>query len=225
METTSPAAERNKEPILNVLKEIIRGSHKRLLEVGAGNGQHAIYLAPHFPHMQWTASERGEYMVHLNRRIQEGHVPNLTPPFKLEIGVDDFPKFTFDIILTINTFHIMHWKEVKTFIKVSAGRLQEGGKVVIYGAFNYGGQFTAPSNEAFDKSLKEQDPLRGIRNFEDVVGAFEKNGFALADDFEMPSNNRMLVFTRLKHVSTPKVKSSGSSGGGGKPTNKIPSRR
>ena len=217
---SSPAAERNKEPILSVLKQVLRGTHKRLLEVGAGTGQHALYFAPQFPHMQWTATERGENMVMLNRRVQEAFIPNLTPPFKLEIGVDDFPKFTFDVILTINTFHIMHWKEVKTFIKLCAGRLQEGGKVVIYGAFNYGGQFTAPSNEAFDKSLKEQDPLRGIRNFEDVCGAFEKNGFALERDFEMPSNNRMLVFTRLKHVSTPKAKSPG-----GKPSNKIPSRR
>ncbi|MNL40974.1 hypothetical protein D3C87_1633590 [compost metagenome] len=95
----------------------------------------------------------------------------------------------------------MHWKECKTLIKLLSGRLQEGGKVVIYGPFNYNGQFTAPSNEEFDKTLRQNDPLSGIRSFEDVQKAFAKNGFELVNDYEMPANNRMLVFSRLKYVA------------------------
>ncbi|MFS4460123.1 DUF938 domain-containing protein [Bdellovibrio sp. HCB2-146] len=194
----SEAAERNKEPILRVLKEVIRPNHQRLLEIGAGTGQHAVYLAPFFPHLDWTPTEQAENLPMLKRRIEQARIPNITTPFKLRIGENDFPIRTFDIVLTINTFHIMHWKEVKTFIKLVSGRLQEGGLVVIYGPFNYGGKFTTPSNEAFDKTLKEKDPLSGLRGFEDVLKAFAKNEFELLKDYEMPSNNRMLVFSRLK---------------------------
>jgi hypothetical protein len=98
----------------------------------------------------------------------------------------------------------MHWKECKTLIKLLSGRLQEHGKVIIYGPFNYNGQFTAPSNEEFDKSLRQNDPLSGIRSFEDVNKAMAKQGFELVKDYEMPANNRMLVYNRLKFVSTKK---------------------
>jgi hypothetical protein len=119
----------------------------------------------------------------------------------MKIGEDDFPIRTFDTILTINTFHIMSWKECKTFMKLISGRLEEGNKVMIYGPFNYNGKFTAPSNEEFDKSLRAQDPQSGIRAFEDVLAAMFKNGFELIKDYEMPANNRMLLFRRLKFVS------------------------
>lgn len=201
----SEAAERNKEPILKVLIEIIRPFHRRLLEVGAGTGQHAVYLAPFFPNLDWTPTEQSANLAMLNRRVQEARVPNLTPPFKLQVGQDDFPKLTYDIIFTINTFHIMHWKEVKTFIKLCSGRLQEGGLVVIYGPFNFGGTFTTASNEDFDKTLKEKDPLAGIRGFEDVLKAFEKNDFRFVREYEMPANNSILVFSRLKFERKSKI--------------------
>lgn len=196
----SASADRNKEPILEVLKKVIRPEDHRLLEVGAGTGQHAVYLAPFFPRMEWTPTEVAENLPMLRERIKQSGIPNITTPFRMTVGQDDFPIRTFDVILTINTFHIMHWKECKTFMKLISGRLQEGGKVLIYGPFNYGGKFTTPSNEEFDKTLREQDPQRGIRNFEDVLNAMFKNGFELLKDNEMPSNNRMLVFRRLKFV-------------------------
>ena len=197
----SPSADRNKEPILEVLKKVLRPEDQRLLEVGAGTGQHAVYLAPFFPKMEWTPTEVAENLPLLRERIKQSGIPNITTPFRMTVGQDDFPIRTFDVILTINTFHIMHWKECKTFIKLISGRLQEGGKVLIYGPFNYNGKFTTPSNEEFDKALREKDPQSGVRNFEDVLNAMFKNGFELLKDVEMPSNNRMLVFRRLKFVS------------------------
>ena len=197
----SPSADRNKEPILEVLKKVLRPEDQRLLEVGAGTGQHAVYLAPFFPKMEWTPTEVAENLPLLRERIKQNGIPNITTPFRMTVGQDDFPIRIFDVILTINTFHIMHWKECKTFIKLISGRLQEGGKVLIYGPFNYNGKFTTPSNEEFDKALREKDPQSGIRNFEDVLNAMFKNGFELLKDVEMPSNNRMLVFRRLKFVS------------------------
>lgn len=197
----SAAAERNKEPILKVLKEVIRRQHKRLLEIGAGTGQHAIYLAPFFPHLEWTPTELPENLSPLARRVHEIKIPNIRQPHAFEVGQDDFPIQTYDVVFTANTFHIMHWKECKSLIKLLSIRLSEGGKVVIYGPFNYNGQFTSPSNEEFDKSLREKDPLSGIRSFEDVNKAMIKHGFELVEDYEMPANNRTLVFNRLKFVS------------------------
>lgn len=196
----SAAADRNKEPILEVLKKVLRPEDHRLLEVGAGSGQHAVYLAPFFPKIEWQPTEVAENLPILRERIKQSSIPNIKTPFKMTVGEDDFPIRTFDVILTVNTFHIMHWKECKTFIKLISGRLQEGGKVLIYGPFNYNGKFTTASNEEFDKSLREKDPQSGIRNFEDVFAAMIKNGFEMINDYEMPANNRMLYFRRLKFV-------------------------
>ncbi len=194
----SAAADRNKEPILEVLKKVLRPEDQRLLEVGAGTGQHAVYLAPSFPKLEWTPTEVAENLPMLRERIKQSGVPNITTPFRMTVGEDDFPIRMFDVILTVNTFNIIHWKECKTFIKLISGRLEEGGKVLIYGPFKYNGQFTTQSNEEFDKSLREKDPQSGVRNFEDVLAAMFKNGFELVRDFEMPANNRMLFFRRLK---------------------------
>ncbi|WP_413560589.1 DUF938 domain-containing protein [Bdellovibrio sp. HCB209] len=197
----SPAADRNKEPILEVLKKAIRPENHRLLEVGSGTGQHAIYLAPFFPKLEWQPTEVSENLQSLKAAIKEANIPNIKTPYRMKVGEDDFPIRTYDVILTVNTFHIMGWKECKTFMKLISGRLEEGGKVLIYGPFNYNGKFTTPSNEAFDKSLREANPSSGIRNFEDVLSAMFKNGFELLNDYEMPANNRMLLFRRLKFVS------------------------
>ncbi len=200
----SPAAERNKEPILKVLKEVIRPQHKRLLEIGAGTGQHAIFMAPFFPKLEWTPTEQAENLSMLAKLVHESGVPNIRQPHKFQVGPDDFANFTYDLIFTANTFHIMHWKECKTLMRLASIRLQENGKVLIYGPFNYDGKFTSPSNEEFDNSLRERDPLSGIRSFEDVQRAMVKQGFELQKDYEMPANNRLLVFNRLKFVSSKK---------------------
>lgn len=199
METPfSPAADRNKEPILKVLQEIITPNYLHVLEIGAGTGQHAEFFASHFPELNWTATERNENMKFLNKRVQDARLRNLLPPKKFEVGQDDFPKWTYDVIFTANTFHIMHWKECKTLIKLLSSRLEEHGLVLIYGPFNYNGDFTSESNKEFDASLKARDPLSGIRSFEDVHKAMVKNDFQLIKDYEMPANNRLLAFKRLK---------------------------
>lgn len=196
----SAAADRNKEPILEVLKKVLRPEDEQLLEVGAGTGQHAVYLAPFFPYLDWTPTETAENLPMLRERIKQSDARNIKTPFKMTVGENDFPIRTYDVILTVNTFHIMSWKECKTFIKLISGRLEEGGKVLIYGPFNYNGKFTTPSNEEFDKSLRERNPQSGIRSFEDVLSAMYKNGFEFIKDYEMPANNRMLYFRRLKFV-------------------------
>jgi hypothetical protein len=94
----------------------------------------------------------------------------------------------------------MSWKKCKTLMKILGNRLREGSNVLIYGPFNYDGKFTSDSNAEFDKVLKERHPESGIRGFEDVNNNMNKNGFALYKDYEMPANNRMLVYTRLNFI-------------------------
>jgi cyclopropane fatty-acyl-phospholipid synthase-like methyltransferase len=197
----SPACERNQQPILEVLKQVIDEQDRRLLEIGSGTGQHAVFMAPHFPQVQWYPTDVQVNLKGINRWLEEARVPNIQKPQRVEIGKDELPKLKFDVIFTANTFHIMHWKEVKSLIKQFGGRLREGARVVIYGPFKYGGNFTTQSNEEFDLSLKAKDPMSGIRSFEDVNNNMIKNGFELVMDVAMPANNQMLVYRRLKFIT------------------------
>jgi cyclopropane fatty-acyl-phospholipid synthase-like methyltransferase len=196
----SAACDRNKEPILKILQQVILPSDRRLLEVGTGTGQHAVYLAPFFPQLEWYPTDLSVNIPGMNLWFQEAKTPNIQKPVRLDVGKDDFPKLKFDVVFTANTFHIMHWKECKSFMKLLGNRLREGSRFVVYGPFKYDGEFTSESNAEFDRSLKERDPLMGIRAFEDVLSNMTKNGFELQEDYEMPANNRMLVFQRLKFV-------------------------
>ncbi len=196
----SPACERNKDPILKVLKEVISGENIRVLEIGSGSAQHAIYFAKNFPDIIWTTSEVSSKLIATRAAIDEAKLPNLRGPLPFEVGKEEFPKYSYDIVFTANTFHIMSWKKCKSLMKILGSRLREGAQVVIYGPFNYDGKFTSESNALFDQELKEQNPESGIRSFEDINNNMIKNGFVLYKDFEMPANNRTLVFTRLEFM-------------------------
>ena len=196
----SAASERNKEAILKVLKENIFQSDRRLLEIGSGTGQHAVYLAPFFPQLEWFPTDLSVNIPGMNLWFTEAKIPNINKPHKLDVSRDDFPKLKFDVVFTANTFHIMHWKDCKTFMKTLGNRLREGSRAIFYGPFKYNGEFTSESNAEFDLLLKTQDPLSGIRAFEDVNNNMLKNGFELVHDYEMPAYNRILVYNRLKFV-------------------------
>lgn len=189
----SEACERNKDVILHVLREVILPTDERLLEVGAGTGQHAEYLSAQFPRLEWYPTDKN--IIHL-KDLKGSRM--LQKPQRLDVSKDDFPRLRFDLVFTANTFHIMSWKECKSFIKLLGHRLRENARVVIYGPFKYNGEFTSPSNAEFDASLKARDPQSGIRAFEDVNSNMMKQGFSLIEDYEMPANNRCLVYVRLK---------------------------
>ncbi len=194
----SPACETNKDPILNVLKDVITLEDRRLLEIGSGTGQHAVYFAPHFPQVEWYPTDVSASLKGMSLWFHEHQIRNIQKPSRLEVGKDELPKLKFDLIFTANTFHIMHWKECKSLIKMFGGRLREGSRVLIYGPFKYDGQFTSVAHEELDQELKAKDPSSGIRAFEDVNNAMIKNGFELILDVDMPENNQMLVYNRLK---------------------------
>ncbi len=192
----SPACERNRIPILKVMKDLITSNDSRLLEVGSGTGQHAVYLAPHFPHMIWVTSDVKENHYGIQLWLEESGAPNIIGPGEYQVGEDNFPNGNFDVVFTANTFHIMPWYLCEELMDQFGKNLNAGAKVLIYGPFNYNGKFTSPSNEEFDDSLRQRDPLMGIRDFEEVARYMEKRAFGLLKDYEMPANNRLLVFEK-----------------------------
>ena len=198
METNySEAALRNQEPIFHVLKDYIGMSDGRLLEIGSGTAQHAIYIAEKLPNLHWVCSDQVENHANIKIRLQSAKLANIHGPEKLVVGEDDFPgKKPFDYVFTANTLHIMSWKLNKSLFKLLAKRLREGALAFFYGPFNYDNEYTSDSNKAFDEFLKSRDSLSGIRNFEDISRNMEKYGFKLLKDHEMPANNRLLVFRK-----------------------------
>ncbi len=195
-EAKAPATLRNREPILEVLKQYVRG-RKNLLEIGSGTAEHAVYFAKHFPELNWVTSDVQPNHKVIKETLTENKVPNVAGPLLLKVGEDDFPRTSFQYVFSANCLHIMSWKEGKTLFKLLGKRLREGAHVFFYGPFNYDGQFTSESNKKFNDWLQERNPKSAIRNFEDVLKSMEKFGFELIKDHEMPANNRLLVFRRL----------------------------
>ena len=185
----SPSCERNKRPILEVLKKEIGPQYRRLLEVGAGTGQHAHYFSSFFKSLDWQTSD-----VKANHPAIEMWTGRR--PFSYQIGKDDFPSGNFDLIYTANSLHIMSFDLVKVFISDIGKLTSPPQKILLYGPFNYKGKFTSESNAKFELWLKDRDPLSGIRDFEKIQELMNSISYELHHDYEMPANNRLLVFKR-----------------------------
>lgn len=196
MKPYSSSCERNSMPILSVLKGVIGDKYKSLLEVGSGTGQHSVFLAPELSHITWTCSDVKLNHEGINLWLKEAKISNIKGPLEFEIGKDDFPSGSFDLVYTANTFHIMDWEKDKLFMELCGKNLKSDALVIIYGPFNYNGKYTSQSNADFDIWLKERNSCGGIRSFEDVNKNMLLNGFTLLNDFEMPANNRTFVFKK-----------------------------
>ena len=194
------ACDRNQAPIFKILKEVIGDDTVKIFEIGSGTAQHAVFMAPQLKNVMWTTSDTAINQQLIKETLAKAKIENIKGPFLFEVGIDNFPRVPYDIIYTANTFHIMSWKQCKTLMKELGTRLREGSQFIIYGPFNYNGEFTSESNSQFNLWLKERNPDSGIRAFEDVNANMIKNGFSLYKDYEMPANNRMLVYTRLEFV-------------------------
>jgi cyclopropane fatty-acyl-phospholipid synthase-like methyltransferase len=192
----SEACERNKEPILQCLRPAFGDSH-HVLEIGSGTGQHAVHFATHLQHLRWSPTERREHLQDLDARLKQAGVANLDPACELDVNQDRWPG-PFDAIFTANTLHIMSWPEVaRTFAGVGRALLP-GGRLCIYGPFRYAGAFTSESNGFFDASLRGRDPKSGIRDIEAVQDLALEQQLSLTRDYDLPANNRLLVFERAK---------------------------
>ncbi len=191
----SEASDRNKQPILEILRGVLAG-YRHVVEIGAGTGQHAVHFASELPHLEWQPTDRGEYLPGLAARIKLEGPPNLRAPIELDVLQANWPTFVADAVYSANTLHIMSWPEVEAFFRGVGRILAAGDVLVVYGPFRYGGNFTTESNEAFDRSLRGRDPASGIRDFEAVNALAEAQGLALAADHAMPANNQLLSWVQ-----------------------------
>lgn len=190
----SESCERNKSPILERLREIF-DQPGRILEIGSGTGQHALHFGAALPHLVWQTSDLPSNHPGIQAWLDEVTLPNVLPPIGLDVN-GSWPSQTFDGVFTANTLHIVSWDEGQKLIAGAAKVLRSGGRLVIYGPFNYHGSFTSDSNARFDEWLKNRDARSGIRDFEAVIKCAEFNGLQLVADHAMPANNRMLVFIK-----------------------------
>jgi len=191
----APACERNRDPILAVLRPHF-ADRSRVLEIGSGTGQHAVHFAAAMPFLVWQTSDVAENLPGIRMWLDEAKLRNTPPPLVLDVDGTDWPAAPFDAIFSANTLHIMSWPEVERFFGALDAITTRDAKLAIYGPFNYGGAFTSASNAAFDESLKARAPHMGIRDIEAVDALARKAGFAMIDDVAMPANNRTLVWQR-----------------------------
>ena len=201
----SPSCERNRDPILSVLRAQFF-DRRRVLEIGSGTGQHAVHFAAALPHLLWQASDRRENLPGVQMWLDEAALPNTPAPLLFDIATQRTPTprdghaafelHRYDAIFSANTLHIMSWEEVEKVFAALPALTTADARLVIYGPFNYGGKFTSASNAAFDESLRRSVPHMGIRDFADVNRLAQSAGFALLDDVAMPANNRCLVWRK-----------------------------
>lgn len=188
------ACERNRDPILAVLREHF-ANRRQVLEIGSGTGQHAVHFAAALPHLTWQTSDRPENLPGIRLWLDEAALPNTPPPLPLDVN-GPWPQQRFDAAFSANTLHILAWAEVERLFAGLAGVLTETAKLVIYGPFNNGGRYTSESNARFDAMLRAEAAHQGIRDFEAVHALAAGIGFTLLEDLAMPANNRCLIWQR-----------------------------
>ena len=192
----SQACENNKTPILKVLKPFI-SDQQSLLEIAGGTGQHGEFFAKSFPNLLWQTSDLPSAVADLNHRISAANLKNLPPALTLDVNNSNWSMDKYELLFTANSLHIMPENSVENFFSGIPNVLQQNGLVFIYGPFKYGGKFTTKSNAEFDEWLKEKDPRSGIRDFEVISELAASRSLNLVDDVDMPSNNQLLIFSKL----------------------------
>ena len=191
----SQACEENKAPILAVLSPLFAEARK-VLEIGSGTGQHAVYFAPEFPQVQWQTSDRAENHPGILAWLEDFPSANLRPPLPLDVATGPWPAGPYDVVFSANTAHIMGEDEVAAMFAGVGRLLAGGGLFLLYGPFNIGGQYTAPSNARFDQWLKSQDPRMGVRDLEWLEDLANAAGLRLREALDMPADNKTLVWVR-----------------------------
>ncbi len=191
---TAPACERNRAPILSVLTKTF-STDSDVLEIGSGTGEHGVYFAEHMPWLQWQCSDLSENLNGINLWIEEAFLPNLKTAIELDVAKPKLNK-KYNAFFTANTLHIMSKKHVEDFFDLISDFSHNQTDIIIYGPFNYDGNFTSESNAKFELWLKDRDPLSGIRDFEWIESLAKNINFKLIADHKMPANNRCLYFRK-----------------------------
>lgn len=193
----APAAVRNQAPILQVLRRVLPAEGS-VLEIGSGSGQHVTSFAQALPGLVWQPSDvAADNLASIAAWAEGAPRANLRAPLRLDAARPPWPGIepaSCDAVLCINVIHIAPWAVCQGLLAGAATALKRPGLLVLYGPYRRAGRHTAPSNDAFDRMLKEQDPRFGVRDLGDVEAEALRYGFRLEEVVEMPANNLTVVF-------------------------------
>ncbi|XP_076645408.1 methyltransferase-like 26 isoform X1 [Halictus rubicundus] len=198
-----PAADRNKDPILSVLKKYVQhGPDKIFLEVSSGSGQHVAHFAPHFPQITFYPSEyEPELLDSISAYANE--FVNIKPPLRVDITNNfrnwdngNFKEASIDYIYNANMMHISPYKCSIGLFENAGKLLKDNGLLITYGPYAVDGKITPKSNVNFDKSLKLLDPSLGLRDIKDLKRLAEENGIKLINIVDMPANNKTIIWKK-----------------------------
>jgi cyclopropane fatty-acyl-phospholipid synthase-like methyltransferase len=194
----SPAAERNKGPILDAIRSRLPPTGV-VLEIASGTGQHVVHLARAVPALTWQPTDADdELRAAATERIRAAGLSNVRAPLRLDVLASDWPLEHADAIVCINMIHIAPRAATSALLAGAARLLRSGAPLFLYGPYKRGGRHTGPSNEAFDESLRARNPEWGIRDLDDVERCAMEHGFALAEVTTMPANNLTVAFERTR---------------------------
>ena len=190
----APAAQRNREPIREVLARELpaRGT---VLEIASGSGEHAVHFARAFPDLIWQPSDAApRALASIAAWRTDAALPNLLAPIALDVTSATWPVARADAIVCINLLHISPWDAALGLFAGAARLLPAGAPLFLYGPYRFSGAFTSASNAEFDRSLRDRDPQWGVRDVDDLTAAARSHGFALRATIAMPGNNHSLSF-------------------------------
>ena len=201
----SAAFHRNHEPIWAVLSRWIEDKPGNVLEVGSGTGQHIIEFARKARHLRWWPSDHDERNIEsIDAWRRHAQLQNVEAARRLDLcalewglsAEDSATLRDLTAIFCANVIHISPWRTTRGLMGGASERLHPGGRLFVYGPFKQDGRHTAPSNEAFDLSLRERNFEWGVRDINDVRDVAEERGVTLAHIEPMPANNMILIFER-----------------------------
>ena len=193
----APATERNREPILSVLKMILPTQGK-VLEIASGTGEHITFFAPHFPALIWQPSDPNlMHLASIKGWMKQLPSINILPPLQINVTNEAWGMDSVDVILCINMIHIAPWEACFGLFQGTQSILSEGGLLYFYGPFKQQGKHSAPSNESFDLWLRAQNPRWGVRDLEAVIDIAQKHNFHLQQVIPMPANNLSVLFCKM----------------------------
>ena len=195
MKPFAPACERNKGPILEVLRRVFAGADD-VLEIGSGTGQHGVWFAAGLPHLVWRTSELSWHHAGINAWIDDAGLDNLERPLALDVLRRPWPLTRVGAAFSANTAHYMHWPEVEAMFDGVADVLVPGARFALYGPFARDGRHTSANNAAFDRMLRMHDPGFGVRDVDDLARIAARGAMTLEEDIPMPSNNRTLIWRK-----------------------------
>jgi hypothetical protein len=197
----APAAERNKDPILAVLRTLLPQTGT-VLEIASGTGQHVVHFARALPQLEWLPSDvSAEARDSIAAWVASERLPNVKLPIALDVLDRPWPVAgPLDAIVCVNLIHISPWPVTLALFSGANEKLGDAGLVYLYGPYKREGRHTAPSNEAFDRSLRAQNPEWGVRNLEDVIETAKRAGVEHIATVEMPANNLSVAFRRIRQA-------------------------